>query len=143
MNWLNIATLGPIGYLPAPGTCATIVTLLLVYGLKNTNNIVYLSLLVIIFLIGLKAADDAVHILRDTDPSCVVIDESIGTLITFIGVPINITTLIVGFLLFRFFDISKWFGIARLQQLPSPWGVIMDDVVAGLFSCLLLHVLHV
>lgn len=143
MNWLNIATLGPIGYLPASGTCATIVTLVLVYGLKGVPAIWYLSILAIIFLVGLKAADDAVHMLHDADPSCVVIDESIGTLITFIGIPINITTLIIGFLLFRFFDISKWFGITHLQQLPSPWGVIIDDVVAGLFSCLLLHVLHV
>lgn len=142
MNWLNIATLGPIGYLPAPGTCATITTLLLVYGLQNVSSIWYLSILAIIFLVGLKASDYAVHMLQDADPSCVVIDECIGTLITFIGMPINISTLIIGVLLFRFFDISKWCGIASFQHLPSPWGVIMDDVVAGIFSCLLLHLLQ-
>lgn len=142
MNWLNIATLGPIGYLPAPGTSATIATLFLVYALKNVDHMWYLAVLVIVLLIGLKAADDTVRILQDPDPSCVVIDECIGTLITFFMVPITMPIIIVGTLLFRFFDISKCCGIGWFQQLPSAWGVIMDDIIAGVVSCLLLHLLQ-
>jgi len=142
MNWLSIATLGPIGYLPAPGTCASIATIALVYSLSYTTIIFYITLLAIIFVLGFKASDYAAHILQHPDPSCVVIDECIGTLITFIALPINMPIVIVGILLFRFFDISKWCGVHWFQQLPSAWGVIMDDVVAGIFSSMLLHLLH-
>lgn len=142
MNWLNIATLGPIGYLPAPGTSATIATLFLVYALKDIDQVWYLSVFTIVLLGGLKASDEAVRLLQDPDPSCVVIDECIGTLITFFMLPISMPMIIVGTLLFRFFDISKCCGVGWFQQLPAAWGVIMDDIVAGVLSCLLLHLLQ-
>jgi phosphatidylglycerophosphatase A len=141
MKWLSIATLGPIGYLPAPGTWGTIATVPLVY-LLHTCGICYAGALLIILLCAFISVDRAVRVLHHADPSCVVIDECVGTLVTFIGMPINIPVIVVGVILFRLFDITKWCGIWRCQQLPSAWGVIMDDVVAGIISCVLLHLLH-
>ena len=142
MKWLNIATLGPIGYLPAPGTWATIVTIPLVYFLSHVSGVFYVSILVLILLCAFISADHAIRTWRHPDPSRVVIDECVGTLVTFIGMPIHMPVIMAGVILFRLFDITKWCGIWRAQQLPSAWGVIMDDVVAGLLSCGILHILR-
>lgn len=74
------------------------------------------------------------------DPSQIIIDEVAGQVITFFMVPISIKTLIVGFFLFRFFDIVKPFPINDMQELEGGVGVTMDDVLAGVFAniCLLL-----
>lgn len=142
MNWLSIATLGPIGYLPASGTCATLASLVLVWLLSFTPNGIYISTLLLILLLGGYSAQYAVWRLRHPDPSCVVIDECAGTLITFLGCSVTVPVLIVGTLLFRLLDITKWVGIRHCEQLPRAWGVMMDDIAAGMVSCCLLHLLR-
>lgn len=73
------------------------------------------------------------------DPSEIIIDEVAGQVITFFMIPLSFKTLIVGFVLFRFFDIVKPFPINDMQELDGGVGVTMDDVLAGVFAnvCLL------
>ena len=68
------------------------------------------------------------------DPPQVIFDEVVGQAVTFFMVPITLPTLIVGFLLFRFFDIVKPFPIHSMQELEGGVGVTMDDVIAGVFA---------
>lgn len=143
---LFLATLGGIGYFPfAPGTVATAVSLGLLYvwsffNYSWTTQVICICMLTCIALLTIPLAmtslnkDHAVN-----DPSSIVIDEMIGTCVTFFCVPFSYSSLLLGFVLFRFFDIYKPFGISSLEQLPEAGGIIADDILAGLYSLLILQ----
>ena len=137
-----IATLGPFGYALAPGTVASILTLPLVHILQSyLSPRIYVLLVIIFFVSSLAIVHTALQGLgRRHDPSEIVIDEVIGCLITFIMIPFNAKTAFIGLILFRFFDISKFMGIERVEKLFDAWGIILDDVVAGLLSNIILHI---
>ncbi|GAB3014790.1 phosphatidylglycerophosphatase A family protein [Spirosoma pulveris] len=69
----------------------------------------------------------------------VVIDELAGMCLTLLFIPITVKSLLVGLLLFRLFDIGKPLGIRKLEKLPGGWGVMLDDLLAGLYANLLLR----
>jgi phosphatidylglycerophosphatase A len=73
------------------------------------------------------------------DPSAAVLDEICGMALTLAGVPISAATVIVGFLLFRVFDVLKVWPGRALERLPGGWGVMMDDVLAGAYAALALR----
>jgi phosphatidylglycerophosphatase A len=145
MNWyVNIATLGPIGYMNAPGTMASIATLPLVYWLHTMipNQYVYLSVVIFALVSALWILHKAIEQSRwHHDPSEVVIDEVVGCLITFWGIALSGKAVLVGFILFRIFDILKIGGIHYLERLPGEWGIMSDDIMAGLISNLILRLL--
>jgi phosphatidylglycerophosphatase A len=93
--------------------------------------------------IGIPAAT---HISRATglkDPQFVVIDEVAGQLITFIAVPVSWKSLLLGFILFRGFDIVKPWPVRWLERLPEGTGIVVDDVGAGLYALAVMQiVLH-
>ena len=68
------------------------------------------------------------------DPRRVVIDEGMGFLVTVAFLPHGLRTAVVGFLLFRLLDIVKPVPIRRLERLPGGWGIVADDVMAGLYG---------
>lgn len=141
-NWfVRCATLGPVGYCKAPGTLASVATLPLVWavGQLQVNFFEHAALLVLLSIIALWIIGRGLYAFSDSDPSEIVLDELIGCLVTFSGVTITGPSLLIGFLLFRFFDIFKPLGIHRVEMLAGEWGILLDDVVAGLFSCALLH----
>lgn len=70
----------------------------------------------------------------------VVIDEVAGMWLAMLGVPVTAASLFAGLVLFRFFDIRKPLGIRRLERLPGGLGVMLDDVLAGLYTNALLQV---
>jgi phosphatidylglycerophosphatase A len=70
-----------------------------------------------------------------------VIDEIAGMLISLMFVPFAWEAVLIAFVLFRFFDILKPFGIRSLEKLPGGWGVMFDDVLAGIYANVLLHVI--
>lgn len=140
-----LATLGPIGYLPAPGTCGTLATILLLYysnyfKLSCNLQLQVIGVFTVCFFIIVHCALE--NIKRSKDPSEIVLDEVLGTIITFFSIPCSIINLILGFVLFRFFDITKPFGIKKAEKLSGVWGVMLDDIIAGIFSCALLLVIH-
>lgn len=73
------------------------------------------------------------------DSSKVVIDEVAGMMITLLWAPVDIKYALAGFILFRFFDILKPLGIKSAERLPGGWGVMADDVLAGVYAFALLR----
>jgi phosphatidylglycerophosphatase A len=139
MAWY--ATLGPIGYLPASGTCATIVTIMFLVCLPHTYGYGYLALMALLSYFAYFSINKILKITSTKDPSEIVIDEVLGTLTTFYGISLNPVMIGLGFILFRFFDISKIWPIYIFEKLPGASGILLDDVIAGLFSNVLLRVL--
>lgn len=139
---LYIAQMGPIGAMKAPGTMATLCTIPLVVLLSMLFSNIYahaLFLLIAIVLSRVIIKNACTYLNNHNDPQTIVLDELIGCLITFWAIPLTATTIVSGFLLFRFFDISKPGGIKYLEKIPYGWGVLLDDVAAAFISNFVLH----
>ena len=144
-SWVvRIATLGPIGYVPAPGTAATIVTMPVAYFMAtHLPSWLYAFVVILLILISHVIINKALEYFKeDQDPSQVVLDEFLGCLVTFYALPINVVTLIAGFALFRLFDITKWFGISKAERLIGAMGVITDDVLAAILANVIIRVTY-
>ncbi|MCL5875304.1 MAG: phosphatidylglycerophosphatase A [Candidatus Dependentiae bacterium] len=144
--WIKLATLGPIGYLYAPGTCATAVTLGVVYALSllSISSYAYLAFMLVAIVAGWLIITKALaRFDRCDDPSEIVFDEFLGCLLTFWDIPLTVITVLIGFLLFRILDITKAFGIRSFEMILGAWGIILDDLAAGfltnIFLRLMLH----
>ena len=129
------------GYLPkAPGTWGSLVGLLLFLLLHSVSLPVYLAVITSIFVVGSFAAGEAEKILDNRDPGVVVVDEIVGMLITMTAVPITPLNMALGFVLFRLFDIAKPFPVNFFdQRFHGGLGIMLDDVMAGIYSLVLLH----
>jgi phosphatidylglycerophosphatase A len=137
-----IASVAGAGYFPvAPGTVGSAVSVGMVaaldaLSLTNTerNTLLILAALVI-FLIGAWAAGQSEKYFEQTDPRHVVIDEVVGQMVAFLMVPhASWKMLLAGFLLFRVFDVTKPFPAGRAERLPGGWGIMVDDVIAGVYA---------
>ncbi|MGH9772361.1 MAG: phosphatidylglycerophosphatase A family protein [Candidatus Acidiferrales bacterium] len=138
----RIATVGPVGRFPiAPGTAGSVVGVAvtaligrlplsragLVIALAGASAAVYLT--------GVWAAGRAEKAFGAVDPGPVVIDEVAGQMVTFLVRPAaGWMGLLAGFLLFRFFDVLKPFPARRSEHLPGGWGIMTDDVAAGVYA---------
>ncbi len=131
------------GYLPkAPGTWGSLVGLLLFFLLHTLNLQIYLAVVAAIFVIGTFAAGEAEKIMDRKDPGLVVIDEIVGILITMIAIPATPLAMALGFILFRIFDIWKPFPVNFFdQRFHGGLGIMLDDVMAGIYSLVILQVL--
>lgn len=129
------------GYLPkAPGTWGSLVGLLLFYLLHNLSLPVYLAVTAGLFVVGSFAAGEMEKILDNRDPGVVVIDEIVGMLITMIAVPATPLAMVLGFILFRIFDIAKPFPVNFFdQRFHGGLGIMLDDVVAGIYALIILQ----
>jgi phosphatidylglycerophosphatase A len=129
------------GYLPkAPGTWGSLVGLLLFYLLHTLSLPVYLAVVAGLFVVGSFAAGEAEKILDNRDPGVVVIDEIVGMLIAMIAVPATTLNMAIGFILFRIFDIAKPFPVNLFdQRFHGGPGIMLDDVVAGIYSLIILQ----
>lgn len=138
-----LLTLGPIGYCQGGGTLASLATLPLVLLFSSMASwwvcVSCIAFLAVGAFLVIKRVYAAMP--SDGDPSEIVIDEVIGCLITFAGCKLTIARLLVGFCLFRFFDISKVGGIRFIERLPHAYGILLDDVVAGCFAHAVLYLL--
>ncbi|MFQ6116326.1 MAG: phosphatidylglycerophosphatase A [bacterium] len=131
-----------VGYAPfAPGTVGSLVGLFLYWTVPKRDSV--LSVLAIVFLlfVGVWAATE-VEKEAGRDAPIIVIDEIVGMLITLIFLEKSFKWLAFGFVLFRFFDITKLFPARLSERLPNGWGVMMDDVVAGIYSALVLRLVY-
>lgn len=125
----------------APGTVGTVLGLPLCFLLSGSDLPITILYTVLIIFFAVWIAHEAVRILEQKDPGCIVIDEIAGLVVTLTGLPFNVFTVIAGFLLFRIFDILKPFPIRLLEKnLSGGAGVVMDDVAAGIYSNLVLRV---
>ena len=136
------------GYSPfAPGTAGAIVGCLFLwlfekYNLASTTStpLIYIGLIVITIILGIIATN---QLEKDwgKDPSKVVIDEVIGIWITMMFVQFTWINLLIGFILFRFFDIAKPLGIRKMEKFPGGVGVMADDMLAGIYANIVLQVI--
>ena len=137
------------GYFPvAPGTAGSALGLALVIAFRQTSlEPLWLALSLaaftgLLFLVGVWSAGKAEKVFGRVDPGQVVIDEVAGQILTFVATPrVAWIGLIIGFILFRAFDIVKPFPARRAERLPGGWGIMLDDVVAGLYSLIVLVIL--
>lgn len=139
-----IATGFGSGYSPvAPGTAgallATFLWLAFSYLVPFQYMWILTALLIVIFTIaGIRAAD-AVEPVWGEDPSKVVVDEMVGVWIPLLAVPEgNGWYVLAAFILFRLFDIFKPFGIRKMENLKGGLGVMMDDILSGIYSLILI-----
>jgi len=147
-RWATLAaTFFGIGRLqPGPGTWASLATVLLWWLLTRWitpgwQAIAAGLLAAITILIGIPSATRVARQAAIKDPQFVVIDEVAGQLITMIAVPVSWKSLLLGFILFRGFDIVKPPPVRQLEQLPEGLGIVIDDVGAGLYALLIMQVL--
>ena len=137
-----IATAGGLGYAPvAPGTAASLPIALAVWWLRPTDATVLIAT-VALSAIGIWAAGREEARLGETDPSVIVIDEVVGMLIACAGNPRTLPWVLGLFVAFRFFDVVKPLGINRLQSLPGGFGIVVDDLLAGVYVSLLGQLRH-
>jgi phosphatidylglycerophosphatase A len=137
----TISTFFGAGYFPfAAGTFASFLVALLYYYLLYRLDAVWLGVVIgLVFFIGVAAATVHARELERKDPKPIVIDEVCGQLIAFLFVPGTAANVIAGFFLFRLFDVIKPWPIRKLEELPRGWGIMADDVLAGVFAAVVLH----
>ncbi len=136
-----IATGAYSGYLPkAPGTWGSVVGVLLWMPLRDLAIGPYAAIIAMLFVAGTFAAGAAEKIVDKGDPGLVVIDEIVGQLIALALVPHHPAAVFAGFLLFRLFDIFKPFPVGWLDQhIHGGMGIMLDDVMAGLYALIVLQ----
>jgi phosphatidylglycerophosphatase A len=138
---LALATALGAGYVPiAPGTWGSAVGLLLWFALPSSVWIQALAIVAVV-VAGVWSGGVAERHFGRTDPGQVVIDEVAGMLVTLFLNPVGWLGAAGGFLLFRAADIVKPFPARRLERLPGGFGIIADDVMAGIYANLALRVI--
>jgi phosphatidylglycerophosphatase A len=124
----------------APGTMGTLVAVPFVFWLMHASLLVYLCCVVMLCASGIYLCGESARRLQAHDHPGIVWDEFAGMTVTMIAVPLKLQWLLLGFLLFRFFDILKPWPIREADhRLSGGFGIMLDDIIAGLFSCALLH----
>jgi len=141
------ATFFGVGRLhPGPGTWGSLATTIL-WALvahwmpANWRPAAAITLAVCVVLIGIPATTRVARASGLKDPQFVVIDEVAGQLITFVGIPLTWKSLLLGFILFRVFDILKPPPVRQLERIPEGAGIVLDDVGAGLYGLAVMHLL--
>jgi phosphatidylglycerophosphatase A len=117
----------------APGTVASALTAVVLW-LLHPSPIALTALLVVVTLLGTWAADEAERALGGKDPGAIVVDEVAGMMLSVLTVTLTPAVLLVAFLLFRVFDVVKPFPANVSQRLPGGLGVMIDDLIAGLYA---------
>jgi phosphatidylglycerophosphatase A len=139
-----ISTVLGIGYTPkGGGTVAAIVCCIVWFCLgtgRNESFFIEIAATGLIFAAGIYSSNK-VEAAWGKDSSRVVIDEVAGMCLTLIAIPVNWQNVATGLVLFRFFDIAKPLGVRKMEKLNGGLGVMMDDMLAGLYSNIILHLI--
>jgi len=124
----------------APGTAGTLAAIPVYLLMAQLELSLYLIVTVLMFGLGIYLCGETSRILEGDDHPAIVWDEIVGFCITMIAVPAKLEWLMAGFLLFRLFDILKPWPIRVLDRsIKGGMGIMLDDVLAGIFAALMLH----
>jgi phosphatidylglycerophosphatase A len=139
------ATAGGVGYVPIfPGTVGTLVAIPFSLGLNRLAEfslaIATMALVGAIFCV-IALATKAARVLHQKDPGVIVVDEIVEFLLGNFSAPMTIPVLLASFLLFRFFDIAKVFPASQLERIPHGAGIVLDDIMAGIYTLAAVRVL--
>lgn len=148
--WARLAaTFFGVGRLrPGPGTWGSAAAVLIwavvvQWTTEQTKEFILAGLALGAIAVGIPAATRFARASQAKDPQSVVIDEVAGQWITLLLAPVSWKTLLLGFILFRAFDILKPPPVRQLEQLPEGMGIVMDDVAAGLYALMVMQlILH-
>jgi phosphatidylglycerophosphatase A len=136
-----------LGFIPgAPGTYASLVTAFAFFLVHQVSYRIvpelHLSAICLIATAGTLASAEVARRHKIEDPQFVVIDEIAGQLIALFLVPVNLINLVLATALFRAFDIWKPYPIRRLERLPNGVGVMADDLLAGVYASVVVHLVN-
>ncbi len=124
----------------APGTAGSVVGVLLYLPVAQLSLPVYGLIVAVLFILGIGICQHGAKKLGVHDAPAIVFDEIVGIFVTLMGTPTEWIWLLLGFALFRFFDILKPWPIAWLDKnVRGGFGIMLDDLVAGLFALALLQ----
>lgn len=140
---MALATGFYVGMIPkAPGTWGSLAALIPWFFLRNLSLQTYLAVLAVIFVVGFFVSGSAEKILDNPDAGPIVIDEILGIFVTLTLAPAHPAAWVLGFILFRIFDIFKPFPVSWFDSnIHGGIGIMMDDVVAGLYALASLQLL--
>jgi len=141
-----VATVGGVGLTPLmPGTAGSVAGVAVAWGVNRwAGSWGGAAALIICVPLGVVAASRTAASLKQTDPSVVVIDEVCGMMLALTGLSWTPLTVVVSFLLFRLFDIVKPYPISWAEQhMPGGWGIMVDDLLAGLAAQICVRLLLV
>jgi len=134
---------------PGPGTWGSVAAVLLwaVYAFgfhpaPLTLLVVLLGAIALSLIVGIPAATIVARESGRKDPQFVVVDEVAGQWITLIGSHADWRHALIALVLFRLFDITKPFPVRQIEALPEGWGIVLDDVGAGLYALVIASLLH-
>jgi len=131
-----------IGYLPAiPGSFGSLAGVGLFYLLKTSNSPVYFLFVLSTIALGLLTSGRMERLLAKKDPGCIVIDEVAGMLVALSFMPVDLRIVFLGFFIFRILDTLKPYPAGRLQNLCGSVGVMADDLIAGIYTNIVLQVI--
>jgi phosphatidylglycerophosphatase A len=135
-----VATAFGSGYAPvAPGTAGSAIGLLLFWPMAAWRWPWQVGACLALLVVGAFAATRVAERVGLKDPGLVVVDEVVGQWVTLAALPFTPATAVAGFLLFRAMDILKPWPARDLERLPGGWGIMSDDVAAGVYAHLALH----
>ncbi len=140
---LLLATGFSVGSIPrAPGTFGSLLGIPVAWGLAEIGLGATAGIVAALILCSVWIAGEAERLLGRKDAACIVIDEIVGVLVTLAGMPATPFNLAAGFVAFRVLDIVKPFPARYLDaRVPGGWGIVLDDVVAGIYSNVLLRII--
>lgn len=139
-----IATGSYVGLAPfMPGTWGSLWGIPLTFGLQQIPQIwVQVLILLVLWGIGVPICTAAARRLQSKDPGAVVLDEFVALPVTYLGFAVTSPAVcVVGFVLFRIFDVLKPFPVRQVERLPRGLGIMSDDLVAALYAHLCMHLL--
>ena len=113
--------------------------MLLCWMMQPLHPVLYVLVVILLGLAGVHLAAVAEKDFKKKDPGQIVIDEIVAFPITMFLIPVSWGTMILGFFLNRLMDTLKIWPCHRLEKLSGGWGIMMDDLAAGVYSCLLMH----
>ena len=132
-----LATVGGAGFFPiAPGTVGSAIAIVLYLATRHWAWPAQLALIAAVTVVGIWAADVTAKALNREDPGPVVIDEVAGQLVTLFMTGAGLYGAIIGFFVFRVFDIIKPWPARQLEDLPGGVGIMADDLMAGVYGWL-------
>lgn len=130
-----------LGHSPfMPGTMGSLGGLLVYFLVKN-NEVLYGFSIIFLFMLGMIFAGDAEKVYKRKDARMIVIDEACGMLLALFCVPFSALSVVLGFFLFRILDILKPPPARQLEKLSGSMGVMFDDIVAAIYTNLLLQLI--
>ncbi|MEW6367003.1 MAG: phosphatidylglycerophosphatase A [Acidobacteriota bacterium] len=135
------------GYFPfAPGTVGSAVALPMAFALRLGGPVLYAVALGLSIALAVYASGVVERTVERKDPSCIVVDEMVGMMLTLFLAPLSIPLSswqvpLAGFVLFRVFDIIKPFPGRRLEKLPGGWGIVADDLMAAIYANIVVRAL--